>query len=42
MADFENCLKSGIFGIFSSGFFHRTTLLFLKNGFTRFFDIFIF
>ena len=25
MADFQNGLISGIFGVFSSGFFHRTT-----------------
>ena len=26
MADFQNGLISRIFGVFSSGFFHRTTL----------------
>ena len=26
MADFENALISGIFGVFSSGFLHITTL----------------
>ena len=26
MADFQNALNSRIFGIFSSGFLHRTTL----------------
>ena len=26
MADLENALTSGIFGAFSSGFLHRTTL----------------
>ena len=26
MADFQNGLISPIFGVFSSGFFHRTTL----------------
>ena len=25
-ADFQNALISGIFGVFSSGFLHRTTL----------------
>ena len=31
MADFHNCHISLIFGIFSSGFLHRTTLMWLKN-----------
>ena len=26
MADFQNALISGIFGVFCSGFLHRTTL----------------
>ena len=26
IADFQNSLISGIFGVFSSGFLHRTTL----------------
>ena len=33
MADFENGLISGIFGIFWSGFLHRTTLNDLYNAF---------
>ena len=33
MADFQNDLISGIFRVFSSGFFHRTTLNDLQNGF---------
>ena len=33
MADFENDLISGIFGVFWSGFLHRTTLNDLYNGF---------
>ena len=31
MADFQNRLISRIFGVFSSGFLHRTTLIFLYN-----------
>ena len=31
MADFQNRLISRIFGVFSSGFLHRTTLMWLKN-----------
>ena len=27
MADFQNGVISGIFGVFSSGFFHATTLM---------------
>ena len=33
MADFENGLISGIFGVFWSGFLHRTILNDLLNGF---------
>ena len=33
MADFQNALISRIFGVFSSGFLHRTTLNDLKSGF---------
>ena len=33
MADFQNGLISGIFGAFSSGFLHRTTVNDLSNGF---------
>ena len=33
MADFQNALICRIFGVFSSGFLHRTTLNDLKNGF---------
>ena len=33
MADFQNALISGIFGLFSSGFLHRTTANDLYNGF---------
>ena len=33
MADFQNVLISRIFGVFSSGFLHRTTLNDLYNGF---------
>ena len=29
MADFQNGLISGIFGLFSSGFLHRTTVNYL-------------
>ena len=35
MADFENRLISRIFGFFSSGFMHRTTLMWLKNRFSH-------
>ena len=31
MADFQNRLMSRIFGVFSSGFLHRTTLMWLRN-----------
>ena len=37
MADFQNGLISRIFGVFSSGFLHRTTLLWLKNRFSHVF-----
>ena len=37
MADFQNRLISGIFGVFSSGFLHRTTLMWLKNRFSHVF-----
>ena len=37
MADFQNRLISQIFGVFSSGFLHRTTLMCLKNRFSHFF-----
>ena len=33
MADFQNALISRIFGVFSSGFLHRTTVNDLYNGF---------
>ena len=33
MADFQNGLISRIFGVFSSGFLHYTTLNVLQNGF---------
>ena len=33
MADFQNQLISRIFGVFSSGFLNRTTLIGLKNRF---------
>ena len=33
IADFQNVLISRIFGVFSSGFLHRTTLNDLENGF---------
>ena len=37
MADFQNCLISLIFGIFSNGFLHRTTLVWVKNRFSHVF-----
>ena len=37
MADFQNRLISRIFGVFSSGFLHRTTLMWLKNRFLHVF-----
>ena len=33
MTDFQNGLISRIFGVFSSGFLHRTTVIDLQNGF---------
>ena len=33
MADFQSALISRIFGVFLSGFLHRTTVNDLKNGF---------
>ena len=33
MADFQNGIISRIFGVFSSGFLHRTTVNALLNGF---------
>ena len=39
MAGFQNRLISRIFGVSSSGFLHRTTLIWLKNPFTFFFGI---
>ena len=33
MADFQNALTSGIFGVFSISFMHRTALNELQNGF---------
>ena len=33
MVDFQNGLISGIFGVFWSGFLHRTTVNDLYNGF---------
>ena len=35
MTDFQNRLICGIFGVFSSGFLHRTTLMWLKNHFSH-------
>ena len=37
MVDFQNRLISGIFGVFSSGFLHRATLMWLKNRISRIF-----
>ena len=42
MADFQNRLISRIFGVFSSGFFYTTTLIWLKNNLSYFFWILIF
>ena len=42
MADFKNRLISRIFGVFCSGFFHRTTLVFLYNRFAHAFGHFLF
>ena len=33
IADFQNALTSPLFGVFSSGFLHRTTLNDFYNGF---------
>ena len=35
MVDFQNCLTSRIFGVCSSRFLHRPTLVFLKNVFSH-------
>ena len=35
-ANFKKCLISRIFGVFSSGFLHRTTVMFLWNCFRMF------
>ena len=37
MTDFQNSLIFRIFGVFSSGFLHRTTLMWLKNRFSHVF-----
>ena len=37
MADFQNALTSGIFGIFSSGFLHITTVNDFLNTFSHVF-----
>ena len=37
MADFQNGLISGIFGVSLSGFLHRTTLMCMKNRFLHVF-----
>ena len=42
MADFQECLICGLFGVFSSGFLHRTTLIILLDGFSDVFGIFNF
>ena len=42
MADFQNRLISRILGVFSSGYLHRTTLMFLQNGCSHVFEIFKF
>ena len=42
MADFQNRLISRIFGVFWSGFLHRTTLLCSRIDFCMFFGILIF
>ena len=42
MADFQNGPISRIFSVFSSSFFHRTTLNDLLNGFDIFFGILMF
>ena len=42
MADFQNRLISPIFGVFSTGLFHKTTLTWLKNRFSHIFLVLIF
>ena len=42
MADFQNGLTSRIFGLFWSGFLHRTTVNDFQNRFGHFFGILIF
>ena len=42
MADFQNGLISRIFGLFSSGFLHRTTVNDFRMDFDMFFGILIF
>ena len=44
MADFQTCLISWIFGVFSSGFLHNfwTTLIFCRMAFSHVFGIFNF
>ena len=42
MADFQNGPIFRIFGVFWSGFFHRTTLMFFQKGLTHVFGIFNF
>ena len=42
MADFQNALISRIFGVFWSGFFYRTTVNDLYNGFCHVFRNFNF
>ena len=42
MADFQNGLISPIYGVFSRGFFHRTTEMICRMDFDRFFGILIF
>ena len=37
MADFQNALISRIFGVFLSGFLHRTSLKYLYNEFSHVF-----
>ena len=42
MADFQNAIISSIFGVFWSGFLHRTTLKVCRMDLDMFFGIFIF
>ena len=42
MTDFQNRVTTGIFGVFSSGFLHKTSLTFLQNGFSHIFGIYNF